>query len=169
MPTAGIPTVRQGDNSGIVSGLQLALTARGFDPGPVDGVFGGGTASALRSFQSSSGLVSDGIAGPATWQRLEPQDFDDSERVAVIEMNFPFQFKTIPQWKTLFEAHNLRASRVVVLGFQPGFGLHIQVVIGLVQEQQIGHLQQDTSQIDQFLFATAEQSHWQIVLTGTKA
>lgn len=38
----------------------------------------------------------------------------------LVEMNFPFQFKTIPQWTALLEAHDLSVSRVELLGFQPG-------------------------------------------------
>ena len=38
----------------------------------------------------------------------------------LVEMNFPFQFKTIPQWTALLEAHDLRVTQVELLGFQPG-------------------------------------------------
>jgi hypothetical protein len=37
----------------------------------------------------------------------------------LVEMNFPFQFKTIPQWISLLEAHDLHVSQVELLGFQP--------------------------------------------------
>ena len=36
----------------------------------VDGVFGAGTLSRVKSFQGSKGLVADGIIGPLTWSAL---------------------------------------------------------------------------------------------------
>ncbi len=40
--------------------LQIALKARGLYPGPLDGIAGGGTVSALSSFQSRAGLPASG-------------------------------------------------------------------------------------------------------------
>ena len=40
----------------IVSGIQKALKAKGFDPGAMDGKMGPGTAAALKAFQKSRGL-----------------------------------------------------------------------------------------------------------------
>lgn len=42
--------------------LQQALTDKGFDPGPVDGIIGAGTKNALRAWQKSRGLPADGYA-----------------------------------------------------------------------------------------------------------
>lgn len=50
--------------------IQRALAARGYDPGPADGVLGPRTRAAVRAFQAASGLVADGIAGPRTWALL---------------------------------------------------------------------------------------------------
>ena len=52
--------------------LQLALERAGYAPGPLDGVFGASTQTALRSFQRSAGLLPDGIAGAATHRALTP-------------------------------------------------------------------------------------------------
>ncbi|MBV6702247.1 peptidoglycan-binding protein [Kitasatospora aureofaciens] len=55
----------QGSTGACVSTLQQQLN--GFGAGlTVDGRFGPGTDTAVRNFQSSHGLVSDGIVGPAT-------------------------------------------------------------------------------------------------------
>ncbi len=51
--------------------LQRQLAGKGFSPGPVDGVFGLQTLSAVRQFQKSSGLGADGLVGPKTWRALE--------------------------------------------------------------------------------------------------
>ncbi|MCH2434066.1 MAG: peptidoglycan-binding protein [Acidimicrobiales bacterium] len=49
-----------------VADLQLRLGSLGFDAGRIDGIFGPDTAGALFNFQRNTGLISDGIAGPAT-------------------------------------------------------------------------------------------------------
>lgn len=50
--------------------MQIALRARGYDPGALDGILGPRTAAALRGFQRSRGLPADGIAGPSTVAEL---------------------------------------------------------------------------------------------------
>jgi peptidoglycan hydrolase-like protein with peptidoglycan-binding domain len=53
-----------------IPGLQVALRARGYDPGPIDGVVGPRTARAVRTFQRRAGIHADGLAGPRTRARL---------------------------------------------------------------------------------------------------
>lgn len=62
-------TVRNGSTGDAVRGCQSQLRARGYAVN-VDGVFGAGTESAVRSFQQSRGLGADGIVGLDTWSRL---------------------------------------------------------------------------------------------------
>src|SRR5215216_5367031 len=50
--------------------LQKRLTALGFDPGPIDGVFRVKTDRAVRAFQKANGLTVDGIAGTDTMAAL---------------------------------------------------------------------------------------------------
>ena len=59
-------TMKKGSKGEDVKKLQEALKARGFNPGSADGVFGDATLSALISFQKSSKLLADGIAGSKT-------------------------------------------------------------------------------------------------------
>ena len=53
-----------------VKTLQRSLRRLGWAPGPVDGLFGPRTESAVRRFQTGRGLTPDGVAGPATWRAL---------------------------------------------------------------------------------------------------
>ncbi|MFC2951913.1 lytic murein transglycosylase [Marinicaulis aureus] len=50
--------------------LQQALKDRGFDPGPVDGIIGAGTKSALRAWQKQAGLPADGYASASVLDAL---------------------------------------------------------------------------------------------------
>src|SRR6476620_6258488 len=49
-----------------VVNLQKSLKKLGFDPGVIDGIFGGNTEAAVKQFQASNGLVVDGKVGPNT-------------------------------------------------------------------------------------------------------
>lgn len=62
--------LKQGDNSNDVKALQQALASHGFNPGAIDGVYGQGTVAAVMAFQTSEGLLADGIAGPRTLSQL---------------------------------------------------------------------------------------------------
>ncbi|WP_051105938.1 serine/threonine-protein kinase [Streptomyces hokutonensis] len=63
---------RLGDSGKRVLQVQCVLTKRGYDVGStgVDGDFGAGTESAVRSFQSDKQLDADGIVGRETWLAL---------------------------------------------------------------------------------------------------
>ncbi len=50
--------------------IQTELAKAGYRPGPIDGVWGRQTATALRAFQKDKGLSVDGIAGPQTLAAL---------------------------------------------------------------------------------------------------
>lgn len=65
---AGAPPrlLRHGSTGPDVSALQDALHRAGINAGPVDGIFGTITDSAVRSFQTMRGLAVDGIVGPQT-------------------------------------------------------------------------------------------------------
>ncbi len=63
-------SLQAGSQGKAVADVQNALKKQGFDPGPADGRFGATTESAVRAFQTSRGLMADGVVGQATWQAL---------------------------------------------------------------------------------------------------
>ncbi|NET09666.1 MAG: hypothetical protein F6K16_34185 [Symploca sp. SIO2B6] len=65
-----IALVRRGDRGTEVETLQAELEKAGYPVGGIDGIFGAGTESALRSFQTEYGLIADGIAGDITLGKL---------------------------------------------------------------------------------------------------
>ncbi|MDR0426887.1 MAG: peptidoglycan-binding protein [Clostridiales bacterium] len=60
------PTLRQGARGKSVQYMQYLLRLHDFEVSP-DGVFGPGTAEAVRAFQTFNGLTVDGIVGKNTW------------------------------------------------------------------------------------------------------
>lgn len=60
---------QQGQSGANVRAVQELLAGAGQSVG-VDGEFGAGTATAVRSFQASAGLGQDGVVGPQTWAAL---------------------------------------------------------------------------------------------------
>ena len=50
--------------------IQTFLNCNGFNPGPIDGISGARTDTAIKSFQSTVGLIADGQVGPATRQAM---------------------------------------------------------------------------------------------------
>ncbi len=83
-PLYGKRALQRGDVGWDVSVLQFLLRARGFSAGGLDGDFGPATAKAVRAFQSASGIVADGIVGPATQRSLARRS-----RIAVVAESSP--------------------------------------------------------------------------------
>lgn len=65
-----LSVVRRGDRGADVTYLQERLGQEGFNPGPVDGIFGSLTHGAVTDFQRARALVVDGIVGNQTWTSL---------------------------------------------------------------------------------------------------
>ncbi|HEY4744406.1 MAG TPA: peptidoglycan-binding domain-containing protein, partial [Desulfuromonadaceae bacterium] len=61
---------RLGSTGDEVRWIQQRLQTLGLYRGPADGLFGGATEAAVKAFQDRSGLDSDGMVGPVTWQHL---------------------------------------------------------------------------------------------------
>ncbi|MEM6423718.1 MAG: peptidoglycan-binding protein [Cyanobacteria bacterium P01_D01_bin.128] len=67
------PTLRLGSEGTSVTELQAMLKLLGYYTGAVDGLYQASTQTAVTQFQQAAGLSADGIAGPATWNRLLPE------------------------------------------------------------------------------------------------
>lgn len=67
---AAIRNLSNGDRGDYVKVLQGFLIGRGHDTGGFDGIFGGMTESAVRTFQTVHDLTVDGIAGKNTFEAL---------------------------------------------------------------------------------------------------
>lgn len=64
------PVLRRGDRGPAVRRLQQLLQNAGVSPGAIDGIFGGMTDAAVRTFQARRGLAVTGVANVATWTAL---------------------------------------------------------------------------------------------------
>jgi N-acetyl-anhydromuramyl-L-alanine amidase AmpD len=62
--------MKKGDKGAKVKELQALLKAHGFYSGTIDGDFGPNTDKWVKKFQSSKGLVADGIVGKRTYRHL---------------------------------------------------------------------------------------------------
>lgn len=65
-----MPAYRRGASGQEVENIQQQLQQLGFYSGPLDGLFGGGTESAVCNFQRQKGLMVDGVVGTSTWKEL---------------------------------------------------------------------------------------------------
>ena len=70
-----------------VQDIQTRLQNLGYNPGPIDGIFGPQTEAAIRDFQAARGLIVDGIVGPQTRSALE-QSVTESQGLS---------FETLPK------------------------------------------------------------------------
>jgi peptidoglycan hydrolase-like protein with peptidoglycan-binding domain len=61
------------NGSRAVRALQVGLTRLGYEPGPIDGLYGVRTEAAVQRFQRARGLAADGVVGPQTRGRLRAQ------------------------------------------------------------------------------------------------
>lgn len=66
---AGI-LIRKGDSGTFPYIIEWVLSAKGYDIGSMDAVFGSGLQTAVKAFQIKNGLSADGIVGADTWYAL---------------------------------------------------------------------------------------------------
>jgi len=63
-----LTTLRRGVRGPEVQDFQRPL---GYNPGPIDGIFGAKTEQAVLQFQRDHGLTADCIVGTITWRALQ--------------------------------------------------------------------------------------------------
>ena len=66
--------IKKGIRGDAVTTLQTRLKALGLDPGPIDGIDGSKTETAVARFQDKRGLLVDGVCGRMTWDELWKAD-----------------------------------------------------------------------------------------------
>ncbi|MBE9186136.1 peptidoglycan-binding protein [Microcoleus sp. LEGE 07076] len=70
VPTNPATALTKGAAGSKVKTLQVRLEMQGYDPGPIDGIFGARTATAVKSFQEYKGLTADGVVDEITWKAI---------------------------------------------------------------------------------------------------
>ncbi|MEJ7796478.1 MAG: penicillin-insensitive murein endopeptidase [Nocardioides sp.] len=105
------------------------MNAQGVVTG-VDGDFGSGTDSSVRSFQSSRGLTSDGIVGPATWSALmvtiRPTTSNNANAVRALQHQLNQKIDTAIAVTGTYDAPTQNAVRA----FQADHGLTQDAIVG---------------------------------------
>lgn len=122
------PTYNSGDNGRDVVTIQYLLRQRGYSLS-VDGAFGSGTESAVRSFQSTSGLASDGVVGSNTWEALitTVREGDNNNAVRAVQDQLKNQYGYGVTVDGIFGS----GTKSAVADFQGKRGLSADGVVGL--------------------------------------
>jgi zinc D-Ala-D-Ala carboxypeptidase len=120
------PVVRSGQVNQDVTTVQYLLKAAGFTVS-LDGSYGAGTETAVKSFQRARGLVADGIVGTSTWAKLIATVSSGSRGGAVeavqyllknryakaVSVSGTFDTNTVTQVKSFQQSRCLTADGVV--------------------------------------------------------
>jgi len=128
LATLSWPAYRNGDSGRDIVTLQYLLRHRGYSLS-VDGVFGSGTESAVRSFQSSRGLTVDGVVGSNTWEALivTTREGDSNNAVRAVQDQLRHQYGYGITVDGVFGSGTAGAVR----DFQSKRGLSADGIVGL--------------------------------------
>lgn len=125
----GVHLLERGDEGADVTALQYLLNAQGVVTG-VDGDFGPGTDSSVRSFQSSRGLVADGLVGPSTWSALmvtvRPTTSNNANAVRALQFQLNQKVDSTIAVTGTYDAATQNAVRL----FQADHGLTQDAIVG---------------------------------------
>lgn len=122
-------TVGQGSDAFVVPGIQYLLRARGHAVA-VDGQYGPLTSNAVKAFQTSQGITSDGVVGPVTWPRLvvATQNGSAGDAVRAVQHFALLRFPGDPP--LVIDGQYGPATAERVRFFQESWGLRIDGVAG---------------------------------------
>jgi N-acetyl-anhydromuramyl-L-alanine amidase AmpD len=120
------PLVQSGNTGERVRTVQYFLQQWGYSV-TADGVFGSGTLSAVKSFQSSHGLSADGVVGNASWPALTitTQQGDSGSKVRAVQS----QLRESGYNVTVDGAFG-PATNTAVRSFQSSKGLGVDGIVG---------------------------------------
>lgn len=131
---ANRPVLRLGSSGPAVRELQELLRDAGHSPGTIDGLFGSGTETAVRAFQSANGLTVDGVVGSATWSALLPTDWFDMSKLRSFKATTN-QIISLRDWTTVhlgddnyslaFESEDYLATVNLVFTFDAPEGVQV--------------------------------------------
>jgi peptidoglycan hydrolase-like protein with peptidoglycan-binding domain len=134
----------EGESDGCVTELQTLLNAHGFSVS-VDGVFGGGTLAAVKTFQANHGLSVDGIVGPNTKAALNSEGSAVPTAISITSSSCPTYLTQgeidgcVTNLQQLLNQHGASisvdgdfgpATLSAVENFQSGQGLSVDGVVG---------------------------------------
>ena len=123
------PVVQNGSQGHPIRTLQLLLRARGHNL-TVDGMFGPATEAAVKAFQTSKGMTTDGIMSAQTWSTLIIQVKKGSSGDAVRGVQEEFQFRAGEPGKGL-KVDGIFGPQTdsTVRGFQHALSLDVPSVV----------------------------------------
>ena len=123
------PVVQNGNQGHPIRTLQFLLRARGHSLA-VDGMFGPVTQAGVEAFQTSKGMIANGIVSPQTWSALIIQVKKGSSGDAVRGVQEEFQFRAGEPGKGLkVDGIFGPQTNSTVRGFQHALSLDIPSVV----------------------------------------
>jgi catechol 2,3-dioxygenase-like lactoylglutathione lyase family enzyme len=100
------------DNSDLttteIRAIQSRLHKIGFDPGPIDGLYGPHTASAIIAFKRSAGLRIREYVGPKTWELLHQAELDLGTELRTEELPWMKEIRKVMNMHEVYDNAGLR-------------------------------------------------------------
>jgi N-acetylmuramoyl-L-alanine amidase len=108
----GSKTLEPGVRGAETRALQRILIVLGYDPGPVDGIYGEQTAAAVAALQRAEKLYADGILGPATRRVIYRHEYRVDPGTTLSEVS---HWYGVPVW-WIVQANDLGNPNLIYAG-----------------------------------------------------